>query len=512
MGRLFWKVFLGFWLVILIAAGIVAFAVYASQQEADTDFAEAGNARAALYSNRWVNERLRRYSAVLSYGGERALRRLMREDEVANRESRNARRWPRPAVLVVGASGEELLGRPIPPRAWQIAQRRIERAGSRELTSSPPTTTAPSRQSGIASAPGVRRVDLAGGETWWMFVPRTAEIESQRRQRSILRQISPAVAGVIALLFSLVFSGALAWYLARPIRALRDGFEAVAAGKLDTRVSPQIGARRDELADLGRNFDQTTARLQQLIQSQQRLLHDVSHELRSPLARIQAAIGLLDQSPDRVAELTGRIEQESARLDTLVGEILTLSRLNDQGHTTSHQTFDLNDLLADLLIDARFEAEAAGKSVALTGEVNASVLGDQGLIQRACENLIRNAIRYSPEGKTVDIIVSESEERASQTLGESSLQESSNATKEGHWVAIEICDRGPGMAESELRAVLEPFARGRHTHADGFGLGLAIANRAAQIHGGSLELVNREGGGLCARFAWPVNNLAMPKG
>lgn len=496
MGRLFWKVFLGFWLIILMAAGIVALAVYASQQDEGSGFDAPHNPQAGVYSNRWVEERLRRYSSVLGYGGEDALRRLMREDELANkRPNRINRRWRRPNILVVNTNGSELLGRAIPDRPWQIARTRIERKGARDVI----RPTEPGAQSGVTRAPGVRRVEIANGQTWWLFVPRTAQTERQRPSRSILRQISPTIAGMIALLFSLIFSGALAWYLARPIRALRDGFKAVAAGKLDTRVSPQIGSRRDELADLGRDFDKTTARLQQLIQAQQRLLHDVSHELRSPLARIQAAIGLLDQSPDRAVELTGRIEQESERLDGLVGEILTLSRLNNHEDERPDQPFDLNDLLADLLVDARFEAEAAGKSVTLTGEVAAPVIGDPELIQRACENLIRNAIRFSPEGQGVAIIVEESDP----VIHDELTADPSTAQR---WVSVKICDRGPGLAESELQSVLEPFARGRYTHADGFGLGLAIAHRAAQIHGGSLMLQNRPGGGLCAQLSWPALN------
>jgi len=489
MGRLFWKVFLGFWLVILIAAGIAALAVYASQQDAESDFDGPRSTQAGLYSNRWVDERLRRYSAVLSYGGAEALRRLMREDEQANQGKQRNRRWLRPDILVVNASGSELLGRAVPDRPWQIAQKRINKRIERGGSRGPKQASSGGAQAGVTQSPGVRRVILTNGDSWWLFVPRTTQTERQRPSRSIFRQISPTVAGAIALLFSFVFSGALAWYLARPIRALRDGFAAVAAGKLDTRVSPQIGARRDELADLGRDFDKTTARLQQLIQTQQRLLHDVSHELRSPLARIQAAIGLLDQSPNRVTELTGRIEQESERLDTLVGEILTLSRLNEHEHEKPEQRFDLNDLLADLLVDAQFEAQASGKSVTLAGDIQTPVIGDPGLVQRACENLIRNAIRFSPEGQVVEIMVEES---------------TPTADSKHRWVIVEICDRGPGLAEAELQSVLEPFARGRHTHADGFGLGLAIAHRAAQIHGGSLTLNNRPGGGLCAQFAWPA--------
>ncbi len=479
--RLFWKVFLGFWLTMLLAAGVAALAVYAAQQDRERDFEAPAAGEAGLYTNRWVDERLRRYATLLMFGGEQALRHVIAEDQQASdaRARREGPRGFRPSVLVVDAAGSELLGRAVPPRSLRLAKRRTVRTGPRVSHEN-------NARGSLVAARGVRRVEMTDGGQWWLFVPRTAATDKRVPSRSRLPRLSPGAIALLALASSLLFSGALAWYLARPIKILRDGFKQVADGRLETRLSAQMGQRRDELADLGRDFDKTTARLQALIVSQRQLLHDVSHELRSPLARIQAAIGLLDQSPERAHELAERIQHESERLDALVGEILTLARLDEQQHQQVGVPFDLNDLLADLLVDARFEANAEQKEVTLDGEIDGDVFGNPLLIQRACENLVRNAIRYSPAGETVTITASAKDNPA--------------GVREIH---IEVSDRGPGLAESELAAVLEPFARGRHSSQEGFGLGLAIARRAAQVNNGELTLTNRTGGGLSAHLSWP---------
>ncbi len=484
LGRLFWKVFLGFWLTMLLAAGVAALAVYLAQQQEDGfDAPHAG--APGLYSNRWVDDRLRRYATTLLYGGEQALRQVIRQDRraVAARERRDGPRGYRPRVLVVDRHGRELLGRNVPEQPLRLARERASQASDDDDGDDHDSD---SQRGKLIARPGVGRVDFADGTQWLLFVPRTAATERRMPSRSILRRLSPGAMATIALAFSLLFSGALAWYLARPIRILRDGFRQVADGRLETRVSAKMGQRRDELADLGRDFDKTTARLQALIDSQRQLLHDISHEFRSPLARIQAAIGLMDQSPERAAELAGRIQHESERLDALVGEILTLARLDEQQHQQTPTTFDLNDLLADLLVDARFEANADNKEVTLTGEITGEVSGNPILIQRACENLVRNAIRYSPRGGTVSIDVLERTDAEGRPT-----------------VRIQVSDNGPGLPESELDTVLKPFARGAQSSQEGFGLGLAIAQRAAQIHGGQLSLANREGGGLLATLEWP---------
>jgi two-component system OmpR family sensor kinase len=287
---------------------------------------------------------------------------------------------------------------------------------------------------------------------------------------------------------SLVFGAALAWYLARPIRHLRSAFAALAQGRLDTRVAPLTGRRRDEIADLGRDFDTMAQQIQALIAAQRSLLHDVSHELRSPLARLQAAIGLARQSPQRLETSLGRIEREAQRLDELVGELLTLSRL--EARVVRHplersERTDLVDLVASIAADAHFEAQASGRSVVFSGEGELHADVRVELLQRAVENVVRNAIKFTSEGTAVDVGV-----RVDASVGEA---------------LVTVADRGPGVADEELQSIFEPFYKGESAPpGPGFGLGLAIARRAIEAHGGRVQATNRVGGGLLVEIRIPL--------
>lgn len=293
----------------------------------------------------------------------------------------------------------------------------------------------------------------------------------------------PMLPIIAALVASLAASALLAWYFAKPIRHLRWAFGAVADGKLDTRVHPLMRGRRDEIADLGRDFDQMTQKLHQLIESQRRLLHDVSHELRSPLARLQAAVGLARQNPVKVASTLDRIERETARLDTLVGELLTIARLDAGTDAASKVSFDLFDLIADIADDARFEAQANGRDLTLSAEGKCMFAGNAEALHRAFENVLRNAIKFTSPGTAVEVSVDRS------------------APGQFH---LSICDHGPGVLPSELEAIFEPFHRGAGGSSDGFGLGLAIARRAVEAHGGGIHAINRASGGLCIEVTLPV--------
>lgn len=277
------------------------------------------------------------------------------------------------------------------------------------------------------------------------------------------------------LLASLSCSALLAWHLSKPIRHLRQALQAAAQGRLETRVQPLMGKRRDELADLGQDFDRMSTQLQSLMQTQQRLLHDVSHELRSPLARLQAALSLVRQNPSRLGQTLERADLEIHRLDALVGELLMLARIeNEPGHLAMRAEVDLAELLGAIVDDARFEAAPLGKRIALTSD--AAVLeGNAELLHRALENIIRNAVRHSAPGSSIDIDLSAT---ASEIL-------------------VEVGDCGPGVLPSELERIFEPFYRSEASAGkSGSGLGLAIARRAIVAHGGSIVASNRSGGGL----------------
>lgn len=292
----------------------------------------------------------------------------------------------------------------------------------------------------------------------------------------------------IQVVGSLLFSAALGAYLARPIGRLRDGFRRLAQGELDTRLTPGMGRRRDEIADLAHDFDAMAERLQHLIASRDRLLHDVSHELRSPLARLSLAVALARQNRDLGEQALSRIEMESERLNTLVGDLLSLSRA-ESAVGTEEIYFDVAALLQVVCDDARFEAQPLRVAVDLTLSPDLAdparaplMTGAPELLRRAVENVIRNALRFSPPGATVEV----------------------RGWVEAGMVVIEVGDQGPGASDELLKSMFDPFVKGPG-ETRGVGLGLAIARRALAAHKGELKAFNRAPGGLVMRLSVPMS-------
>ncbi len=309
--------------------------------------------------------------------------------------------------------------------------------------------------------------------------------DGRRGPRARFEPLTPWAPIAAAIAASLLFAVLLAWYFSRPIRALRQAFEAAAEGDLAPRFGAAGGDKRGtELDDLGHDFDRMTARLRSLIDGQTRLLHDVSHELRSPLARLQAAIGLAHQQPEKMAASMARIERESVRMDKLVGELLTLARLESGALSALREDIPMADLLGEIADDASFEASSAGRSLTLDGQADVTVLGQADLLARAIENVVRNAIKHSPEGGVVDLKL--------------------RRLPESGQLSISVLDRGPGVAAAELEAIFQPFFRSGDSGVDGHGLGLAIAQHVVQAHGGSIVASNRPDGGLCVQILLPV--------
>jgi len=305
------------------------------------------------------------------------------------------------------------------------------------------------------------------------------------------RNMPPPMALSATLAASIVTALLLAWYVATPIRSLRGAFEAAAGGDLNRRIAAQIGARKDELADLGRDFDRMASRLQASMEGQRRLLHDVSHELRSPLARLQAAVGIMRQQPEQPADMITRIEDETARIDHLVGELLTLARLEAGELVGAEEEIDMHDLVAEVVHDASFEAQALGRQVIWDEAGSATLQGRPELLHSAIENVIRNSLKHAPASRNVWI----------ETM--------SDAIRRRY--TLRVLDEGRGIPDDELPDLFTPFARGANTaSADGYGLGLAIARRCVEAHGGTIRADNRPGGGLCVEIVlpWPKNAVA----
>jgi signal transduction histidine kinase len=292
----------------------------------------------------------------------------------------------------------------------------------------------------------------------------------------------PLLVDVVA---SLGCAALLAWLLSKPIRNLHSALSDAAGGNLDIRVADRMGFGADELKDLGTEFDRMMSRLQALITAQRRLLHDVSHEIRSPMARIQAAVGLAHRQPDQALALMLRIERECVRVDRLVGEMLALSRLQAGVDNRLSEEFDVHELVADIVDDAQFEASAKERSISVKSEVHGTLRGNVDLLRRALENVLRNAIKYSGLGTVITLETA--------------------AGSDGRSVVISVQDAGTGVPESDLENIFEPFFRSPiHARQEGSGLGLQIAKRVVQSHGGTIMAQNVPTGGLRVDIELPM--------
>ena len=215
----------------------------------------------------------------------------------------------------------------------------------------------------------------------------------------------PDGGGAVVVVGGLGFSAILAWYLTQPIQRMQAGFGRLAQGNFATRLGPAMGRRRDEIADLAHDFDKMAIRLEELVAARDRLLADVSHELRTPLARLNLAIGLARQDPAKLATSLDRISGEAAKLDEMVGELLTLAKL-ESGQSKGEDYFNFAEIVKAVVQDARYEAKArAWRCYWISSRTDENfewiALGSGRLISRAIENIVRNAVRYSSEGGKV---------------------------------------------------------------------------------------------------------------
>ena len=338
------------------------------------------------------------------------------------------------------------------------------------------------------SATAQTRTVLKDGICYRISVPRQGNV--------ILDRLGPFVPGFGILISSAISAAALALYLIRPVVHLRDGLSALAHGRFDVRIGHRMAGRKDEVSALAHDFDSSAARLQELQDAQQRLFHDVSHELRSPLSRLQAVGGVLRQSPGKLDIMLNRMDREVERLDALVGEVLTLARLTAGSRFPLRtQTLDVIDLLNEILGDAAFEAQA--REVSITTNVDDSFLAEvEGeLIYRALENVIRNAVKYTAEHSQVTV-------RCETT---------------GHLLKVRVADQGPGVRRDELERIFQPFSRGDDAAPrGGYGLGLAIARQAIECHGGRVYASLPGAGGLAIMLEIPrrpvTNSAANDRG
>jgi two-component system, OmpR family, sensor kinase len=301
------------------------------------------------------------------------------------------------------------------------------------------------------------------------------ELDAWHRQSLIWPLSALGIALVVLTLFSLLVTLSIT----RPLSRLRVAVHDLGQTTYQQNSLARLASRRDEFGVLATDFNRMGARLQSLISSQRQLLRDVSHELRSPLARLRIALALAERaSPEEREKLWPRLIRECDRLESLISEILTLARVDADQASAEH--VELNALLNNLQKDASLSAPE--QPVQLNAEPGLALSGWPTMIERAVDNLLRNAQRFNPPGQPIEL----------------------TAQREGEHITLSVRDHGPGVAEEHLAQLGEPFFRAPGQTAAGHGLGLAIARRAAERHGGRLTLANHPDGGFIAALELPL--------
>jgi two-component system OmpR family sensor kinase len=482
MHSLFLRIFMLFWVAMAIIVGgsiAITFTIAAREYEAPELQRRPSVAIQA--------------SEVLGHGGIGALKSWLD----ANKNS-----IPDRDLYIIGPDGADILGR----RLSEGAARRLEYFNrdesinrdaiggpgsgpgngpqSRPFGAPPPGNFRPSR-----AAPQIVAVD---GSVYTVL--------SVQRRPSIFGALSLPPISLTILCITLVVSALTSWWLAQhlsaPIRRIQEGARALAAENLGVRasaglrVSAGLEGRRDELAVLARDFDAMADQLRANRSAITQLLRDISHELRSPLARMRVALGLARQPPADLSLQLDRLEREIERLDSLISQVLKLARLHGTDAPFARETFDLDEVIEEVVRDANFEGAAKNCKINLQGAVGAAINGNRDLVRSAIENVLRNAVRYSPQDAPVSVTVA----------------------RDQGGLAILIRDRGPGVPASDLERIFEPFyrvAESRDRDSGGEGIGLAITAQVMKAHGGSAKAANSQGGGFEVRLSLPASALAV---
>jgi two-component system, OmpR family, sensor histidine kinase CpxA len=457
MRTLFWKIFISFWLVvaIFIVIAVLLLGRLPLRQSVDDN-------ALAMYSQSLVQT----YEA----GGEEELYHSLQQ----------FKRTSRGEAYLLDGMGNEVAAQVLPPQAKELAARvQLEgKLGSvvvegKEFFARP-----------IVTNSGASYVAVVG-------FPRTVDqFSPPPSPQRPLRDLG------IAIIISGIVCFWLARYLSAPIVRLRNAAQELSKGNLAARAKKDnVDHRRDEIAQLVQDFDQMAEQIESLMHAQKRLISDVSHEFRSPLTRINLAVELIRnvESP-RVSTAIARIEQETERLNGMVGKLLTLSRMEAGQELVEKTDVELADLLRHVVDDADFEARTRDCRVILYEASECHAVGSPELLHSAVENIVRNAVRYTADQTEVEVRL---------------LCKTSDASSEA---VVKIRDHGPGVPESSLQQLFRPFFRldeSRERKTGGIGLGLAITQRAVRLHGGEVSASNAAGGGLEVTITFPATSLAQ---
>jgi two-component system, OmpR family, sensor kinase len=453
MHSLFVRIFVLFWIAMaLIVGGSIAITIaVAAHQYESPDMQRRPNV--AIQA-----------SEVLGTGGLPALKSWL----AANRNPLEDR-----DLFIIGPDGRDILGRNLSApaaRRLELFHGLMQGPESRQHQPPPPGNFRPPH-----FAPQIVGPD--GAAYTVLLAP---------RRPSVFGALSLPGIWFTTLGIALVVSTFASWWLARhltaPIRRIQAGARALASERLGgpaagMRVSAGLEGRKDELAVLARDFDAMADRLRANRAAITRLLRDISHELRSPLARMRVAVGLARQPTGDAGRQMERLEREIERLDSLISQVLKLARLHGSDAHFEREEFDMDEVIEQVVRDANYEGAVKGCSVRLCGAAHAKINGNRELLGSAIENVLRNAVRYSPKDTPVEVCI----ERPAGAL----------------WIVIR--DRGPGVPPGDLERIFEPFyrvAESRDRDSGGEGIGLAITSEVMKAHGGSATANNRQGGGL----------------
>jgi two-component system sensor histidine kinase CpxA len=445
MKSLFLRIFLWFWVaMVVLGAVLVVTSPFFTQSRPRLDRWQQG-------AETWAKERVDRAAERIAESG--------LEEARPPGGRGHGRRGSE--IFVFDLEGRELMDREAPEAAVGLA-RRVAESGTEEAM----------RRGGLhmaarpATDPSGRMLVVVG---------------TLHRPPRPLDLLEPKALWWRLLLLALVvgaFSLLLARYLSAPVGALRRATLRLSDGELSARVGDPVDRRRDEIGQLARDFDAMAGRLENLVGSQRRLLRDVSHELRSPLARLTVALQLArDREGAQAVEALDRIERETGRLDDLIGQLLLLERLEARALDAEAVNFDLCDLVNGVVDDASFEASTTNCTVELEAASPCPMRGHPTLVRSAFDNVIRNAVRHTAERTAVEVSID----------------------RHGDGAEVTIRDHGSGVPEEHFETLFEPFSRvadARERSTGGAGLGLAIARRAVEIHDGTITARNHPEGGL----------------
>jgi two-component system sensor histidine kinase CpxA len=444
MRSLLVRIFVSFWLIIGITISVAAVAgfYYAERVRSEMDNFE-------------FDDTILEASAALSSGGREGLAAWLRQASA----SRNV------TLYIVDAAGQDILGRELPHY--------LKRKLKRHETSMPLRTH--SDPVNLRRARPLSQLVSRDGETY------TVLLFHPHRPHGYWEG---APAGSLLLILALIVSGAVSYLLARaisnPVRQLRHATVSLAEGNMSSRVASSVGRRRDELGLLARDFDAMAEKLQRAAAQQTELSRNISHELRSPLARLRVAMELAKRKTGELPEFD-RIDDETERLDRLIGQILSFTRMESSSQSKP-ASIDIADLVQEVVENVNFECRAEGYegvSVKTKLEASPTVTGHADALTSAIENVVRNAVRHGPPNRQVTVRVAE---------------------EPGDVAIVEVADDGEGVPVDEVPHLFQPFFRTRSAAADprkrGTGLGLAIAERAVKLNGGTVSARNRDSGGL----------------